>query len=309
VSLFPGDGDKPAALIENARSAQKHAKTLGGKNNCQFFSRETNDSVVEQLQLEVDLHNAIGSDQFRLAFQPKINTRTDSINSMEALIRWYHPDKGLITPITFIPTAEKTGLVVDIGRWCLNAACKQAKQWVTKGAQDLRVSVNISAIEFTDDSFVRYVKEALRQNELDAAHLELEVTETTVMSDIRKSAEIIDELRFLGVTVTMDDFGAGYSSFKYLGHLNFDWIKIDRNFLLDAPRHSRTKTLYDGMVAMAHEIGLKVVAEGIESQIEYNYVHRLGVDEMQGNLLSKPLDAEAMTVALLAKTSRQRQTG
>ncbi len=127
--------------------------------------------------------------------------------------------------------------------------------------------------------------------------------------DIDKSAEIIDELRFLGVTVTMDDFGAGYSSFKYLGHLNFDWIKIDRNFLLDATRHSRTKTLYDGMVAMAHEIGLKVVAEGIESQIEYNYVHRLGVDEMQGNLLSKPLDAEAMTATLLAKTGRQRQTG
>ena len=129
------------------------------------------------------------------------------------------------------------------------------------------------------------------------------------MTDIEKSSKIIDDLRFLGVTVTMDDFGAGYSSFKYLGHLNFDWIKIDRNFLLDATRHSRTKTLYDGMVAMAHEIGLKVVAEGIETQIEYNYVNRIGVDEMQGNLLSKPLDAEAMTVALFSDKARQSKTG
>jgi diguanylate cyclase (GGDEF)-like protein len=309
VSLFPNDGVTSTVLIENARSAQKHAKSLVGKNNYHFFSKEINDKIVEQLQLEVDLHNAIESDQFRLVYQPKINTRSECIESMETLIRWYHPQRGLISPITFIPTAEKTGLVVDIGKWCLNAVCEQASKWVRKGATDLRVSVNISAIEFSDESFIDSVKQALKQNKLDAAHLELEVTETTVMSDIEKSAEIIDELRFIGVTMTMDDFGAGYSSFKYLGHLNFDWIKIDRNFLLDATRHSRSKTLYDGMVAMAHEIGLKVVAEGIENQIEYNYVNRIGVDEMQGNLLSKPLDVDAMTVALFSDTARQSKTG
>ncbi|MGB5275919.1 MAG: bifunctional diguanylate cyclase/phosphodiesterase, partial [Gammaproteobacteria bacterium] len=309
VALFPNDGSTATLLIENARSAQKHAKSLVGKNNYHFFSKEINDKIVEQLQLEVDLHNAIESDQFRLVYQPKINTRSECIESMETLIRWYHPQRGLISPITFIPTAEKTGLVVDIGKWCLNAVCEQASKWVRKGATDLRVSVNISAIEFSDDSFIDSVKQALKQNKLDAAHLELEVTETTVMSDIEKSAEIIDELRFIGVTMTMDDFGAGYSSFKYLGHLNFDWIKIDRNFLLDATRHSRSKTLYDGMVAMAHEIGLKVVAEGIENQIEYNYVNRIGVDEMQGNLLSKPLDVDAMTVALFSDTARQSKTG
>jgi diguanylate cyclase (GGDEF)-like protein len=309
VSLSPNDGSAPAKLIEHARTAQKHAKGLLGKNNYQFYSKEINDRIVEQLQLEADLHNAIEAGQFRLAFQPKFNTRTENIESMETLIRWHHPEKGLISPITFIPTAEKTGLVVEIGKWCLNTACQQAKKWVDRGAKDLRVSVNISAIEFADDEFVSYVKQALKHNNLDAAHLELEVTETTVMTDIEKSSKIIDDLRFLGVTVTMDDFGAGYSSFKYLGHLNFDWIKIDRNFLLDATRHSRTKTLYDGMVAMAHEIGLKVVAEGIETQIEYNYVNRIGVDEMQGNLLSKPLDAEAMTVALFSDKARQSKTG
>ena len=309
VSLSPNDGSSPIELIEHARAAQKDAKGLLGKNNYQFYSKEINDRIVEQLQLEADLHYAIEADQFRLAFQPKFSTRTEAIESMETLIRWYHPDKGLISPVTFIPTAEKTGLVVEIGKWCLDAVCQQAKSWVEKGAKDLRVSVNISAIEFADDSFVTYVKQALKQNQLDAAHLELEVTETTVMSDIEKSGKIIDELRFLGVTVTMDDFGAGYSSFKYLGHLNFDWIKIDRNFLLDATRHSRSKTLYDGMVAMAHEIGMKVVAEGIENQMEYNYVNRIGVDEMQGNLLSKPLDAEAMTVALFSDKARQSKTG
>ena len=309
VSLSPNDGSAPADLIEHARTAQKHAKGLLGKNHYQFYSKGINDKIVEQLQLEADLHYALEADQFRLAFQPKFNTRTENIESMETLIRWYHPEKGLISPVTFIPTAEKTGMVVEIGKWCLNAACQQAKKWVDRGAQDLRLSVNISAIEFADNSFVTYVKQALKQNQLDAAHLELEVTETTVMTDIEKSSEIIDELRFLGVTVTMDDFGAGYSSFKYLGRLNFDWIKIDRNFLLDATRHSRSKTLYDGMVAMAHEIGMKVVAEGIENQMEYNYVNRIGVDEMQGNLLSKPLDAEAMAVTLFSDKARQSKTG
>ena len=228
---------------------------------------------------------------------------------MEALIRWDHPVRGLITPTMFIPSAEKTGLVIDIGIWCLHAACKQAKTWVDMGSSNLRVSVNISAIEFANDNFVNSVKQALKENKLDPRHLELEVTETTVMSDLEKSSGIIDDLRYLGVTVTLDDFGTGYSSFNYLGHLNFDWIKIDKNFLMDALKHKRSRTLYGGMVTMAHEIGLKVVAEGIENQSEYNYVHKLGVDEMQGYMLSKPLDTDAMTRVLFSKSGGQKKAG
>ena len=177
------------------------------------------------------------------------------------------------------------------------------------GATDLRVSVNISAVEFVNDNFVASIEQILKQCELDASHLELEVTETTVMSDLNKSVKIIDDLRFLGVTVTLDDFGTGYSSFNYLAHLNFDWIKIDKNFLVDAIKHDRSKTLYGGMVSMAHEIGLKVVAEGIENQPEYNYVRKLGVDEMQGYLLSKPLDVNNMTRALFTANKKRRKAG
>ena len=309
ISLYPDDGASAKTLIENARSAQKHAKSMVGKNNYQFFSQEINQKIIEQMQLEIDMHNAIEKNQFRLIYQPKIDAKTENIDSMEALIRWDHPVNGLITPNLFIPAAEKTGLVVDIGIWCLNAVCKQTKQWVDMGAADLRVSVNISAVEFVNDNFVESIKQILKQNELDASHLELEVTETTVMSDLEKSAQIIDDLRYMGVTVTLDDFGTGYSSFNYLAHLNFDWIKIDKNFLVDAIKHNRSKTLYGGMVTMAHEIGLKVVAEGIENQTEYNYVRKLGVDEMQGYMLSKPLDVNAMTRALFASSKKRRKAG
>jgi len=309
ISLYPDDGASAQTLIENARSAQKHAKSMVGKNNYQFFSQEINQKIIEQMQLEIDMHNAIDKNQFRLIYQPKFDAKTENIDSMESLVRWDHPQRGLVTPNLFIPAAEKIGLVVDIGIWCLKAVCKQTKQWVDMGATDLRVSVNISAVEFVNDNFVASIKQILKECELDASHLELEVTETTVMSDLKKSVKIIDDLRFMGVTVTLDDFGTGYSSFNYLAHLNFDWIKIDKNFLVDAIKHDRSKTLYGGMVTMAHEIGLKVVAEGIENQPEYNYVRKLGVDEMQGYLLSKPLDVNNMTRALFTSNKKRRKAG
>ncbi len=307
IALYPSDGSSANALIENARSAQKHAKSMVGRNNYKFFSHEINQKIIDQMKIEIDMHNAIEKGQFRLIYQPKVETRNDSIESMEALIRWDHPENGLMTPNSFISIAEKSGLVVDIGAWCLNAVCKQTKSWVDMGADNLRVSVNISAFEFEHEDFVEIVKNALKDSELDASHLEIELTETTVMNDLDKSAKRIDELRFMGITVTLDDFGTGYSSFNYLGQLNFDWIKIDRSFLLDAVKHKRSKTLYGGMVSMAHEIGLKVVAEGIENQDEYSYVHKLGVDEMQGYMLSKPLDVSAMTRTLFASANKRKK--
>lgn len=309
LSLYPNDGASPNTLIENARAAQKHARSMVGRNNYKFFSHEINQRIIEQMQLEIEMHNAIEDNQFKMIYQPKLDTETDTIETMEALIRWEHPTRGLVTPGAFIPVAEKDGLVVAIGIWCLNAVCKQAKAWVDLGASNLRVSVNISAVEFSSDTFVDSVKQALKTNQLDASHLEIEVTETIVMSDLEKSASIIDELRYMGVTVTLDDFGTGYSSFNYLGHLNFDWIKIDRTFLIDAIKHERSSTLYAGMVAMAHEIGLKVVAEGIENQPEYNYVHKLQVDQMQGYLLSKPIDVNAMTRILFESRAKRRKAG
>ena len=309
LSLYPNDADDPKQLIEKARAAQKQAKEKAGKNNYQFYSKEINQQSREQMQLEVDMHNAIENNQFRLLYQPKLEMKTGEIRSVEALIRLDHPEKGLMTPNRFIPVAEKTGLIVDIGKWSLHTACKQAAVWVGMGAADLRVSVNISGVEFTNDAFVDNVKQALKQNNLAASHLELEVTETAVMNDLEKSARLIEELRYIGVTIAMDDFGTGYSSFSYLGNLKFDWIKIDRNFLLDSTKHKHSKTLYDGMVAMAHEIDLKVVAEGVEKQAEYNYAHKIGVDEIQGYIISKPVDAAEAERILFSKNDKRKIVG
>jgi diguanylate cyclase (GGDEF)-like protein len=309
LSLYPNDANTPKTLIENARSAQKHAKGMVGKNNYQFFSKDLNEKSKEQMQLEVDMHNAIEGEQFRMVYQPKLDMQSGRITSMEALIRWDHPVKGLVVPYHFIPAAEKSGLIIDIGAWSLNAVCWQTRKWVDMGADDLRVSVNISGIEFTNETFVDSVRQALKQNNLPASYLELEITETAVMLDLEKSAEIIDELRYMGVTVAMDDFGTGYSSFSYLGQLNFDWIKIDRSFLLEAAKHKHSKTLYDGMVAMAHEVELKVVAEGIEKQSEYNYVQKLGVDEIQGYMISKPVDADEAERIFFSNKADRRVVG
>jgi EAL domain-containing protein (putative c-di-GMP-specific phosphodiesterase class I) len=255
------------------------------------------------------MHDAIQNNEFRMVYQPKLEMKSGRISSMESLIRWDHPVKGLVSPYQFIPTAEKTGLIVDIGIWSLHAVCRQVRTWVDMGAGDLRVSVNISGIEFANETFVDSVKQALKQNNLPASHLELEITETAVMLDLEKSAEIVDELRYMGVTVAMDDFGTGYSSFSYLGQLNFDWIKIDRSFLLEAAKHKHSKTLYDGMVAMAHEVELKVVAEGIEKQSEYNYVKKLGVDEIQGYMISKPVDAVEAERLLFSNDGKRKVVG
>jgi EAL domain-containing protein (putative c-di-GMP-specific phosphodiesterase class I) len=309
LALSPNDANTPKALIENARSAQKHAKGMVGKNNYQFFSPEINRKSMEQMQLEVDMHNAIEQDQFSIVYQPKLELKTGAITSMESLIRWDHPKKGLVAPNTFIPIAEKTGLIIDIGIWALQAVCRQTRKWVDMGATDLRVSVNISGIELTSDTFVNSVKQALKKNNLSASHLELEITETAVMNNLEQAARIVDDLRYLGVTVSMDDFGTGYSSFSYLGHLNFDWIKIDRNFLLDAMKNKHSKTLYDAMVAMAHEINLGVVAEGIEKQSEFEYVQKLGVDELQGYILSKPVGAAEMERVLFTTKGKHLMAG
>ena len=177
------------------------------------------------------------------------------------------------------------------------------------GAGNLRVSVNISGIEFADAAFIDTVKQALKENKLSASHLELEITESAVMNDLEKAAQIIEELRYMGVTISLDDFRTGYSSFSYLGRLRFDWIKIDRNFLIDAAKNKHSKSLYDGMVAMAHEIELKVVSEGIEKQSEYNYVKKLGVEEIQGYMISKPVDALEAERILFSENARRKLVG
>ena len=224
---------------------------------------------------------------------------------MEALIRWQHPTRGLLSPDSFIPVAEKTGMILKIGKWCLKSVCKQTKLWVEMGAKDIRTSVNVSAIEFTHDDFKENVTSALKETGLDARHLEIEITESTIMADQEAAHKLIDELRFMGVRITLDDFGTGYSSLSYLGNMDFDWLKLDRSFLLKAMDNYRSRKIYTSIVKMVHTAGIKVVAEGIETQEQLTYINGLNIDEIQGYLIGKPGDAGSTTNLLFPELNKK----
>lgn len=308
VAMFPQDGSDSETLVINSRRAQKLAKTQTGRNNYQLYSVLDNSKIKEQMQVEIDLHNAIEERQFVLYYQPKLEMESGDIVGIEALIRWQHPTKGMVFPDAFIPAAEKTGMILDMGKWCLLDACKQTKLWVDMGATNIRTSVNVSAVEFADADFLDNVLNSLKMSGLDACNLEIEITESTIMVDQEAACRLIEELRFHGVTITLDDFGTGYSSLSYFGNLKLDWLKLDRGFLLEAMKNTRSRIIYSSVVKMVHATGVKVVAEGVETQEEYAYIKELAVDELQGYLLSKPVDVKAVELLLFPDTVKQIKT-
>ena len=305
LAVFPQDGDDAETLIKNSRRAQQQAKAQKGRNNYQFYSPSDNSKAIEQMKMEIALHNAIEEQQFVLFYQPKLEVKSGDITSVEALIRWQHPTKGMLLPDDFIPVAERSSMILDLGKWCLLEACKQTKQWVDMGATNLRTSVNISAVEFADVEFKDNVLNALDTSGLDARNLEIEITESTIINDKQAAYRLVEDLRFHGVTITLDDFGTGYSSLSYFGSLKLDWLKLDRSFLVDAMENERSKVIYSSIVKMAHKTGVKVVAEGVETKEEYSYIKDLTVDELQGYLVSKPVDAAAVKTILFPDAEKQ----
>jgi len=307
LSVYPQDGETPEVLMENSGRAQKQAKKLPGRSNFLFYSPEVNRMVVDQMQAEIELHDAIEQKQFILYYQPKLDLKTETIVSMEALIRWEHPDKGMVYPDDFIPTAEKTGMILEIGDWCLHTACKQAKKWVDMGVSGLRVSVNISALEFANDGFKDKVLHALKESGLSPNNLDLEITESTILADQKSANTLIDELHTLGITLTLDDFGSGYSSLSCFGHLEMDCLKLDKTFLEDAMVNNRSRMIYSGVVKMVRDTGVRVVVEGVETDEEYTYIRSLEVDEMQGYILSEPVNVESMTNLLFPDVVKHKK--
>lgn len=295
VAMYPADGTNVNELIDHARSARKHARTSGSNNNIQFYSAEMNQLVIEQMRLEFDMLKALEHKEFNVLYQPKLDMKTGGIVSAEALIRWHHAEIGVISPVKFIPIAEKNGLIADIGKLVLRDVCEKIKLWTGMGIEDLRVSVNVSVVELESEGFVENVQGALLNARVSARHLEVEITETALLHDISRMSETIRQLRALGITVTLDDFGTGYSSFSYLGKLDIDWVKLDRSFLLDAFENDRASHLYSSVVTMAQNVGLKVVSEGVETKEQLDFVSGVNVDEVQGYILSKPLEAGAIT--------------
>jgi diguanylate cyclase (GGDEF)-like protein len=305
VALHPQDGDTPDLLIDNSRRARKQAKTLAGRNNYQFFSDVDNRVIMDQMRSEIELRNAIDHNQFVLYYQPKLNLKKDSIDSVEALIRWQHPTRAMVPPNDFIPVAEKTGMILEIGKWCLQSACKQTKLWVDMGAKNIRTSVNVSAIEFSNNDFKHNVLSTLKESGLDAKHLEIEITESTIIADQEIAHKLIDELRFIGVTITLDDFGTGYSSLSYFGSLDLDWLKLDRSFLLQAMNNYRSRNIYSSIVKMVHATGVKVVSEGVETEEQFAFISDLNIDEVQGYLIAKPGDADSVTSILFPDLNKK----
>ncbi|HLO12524.1 MAG TPA: GGDEF domain-containing phosphodiesterase, partial [Pseudoneobacillus sp.] len=297
ISLYPLDGEDEETLIKLADIAMYVAKEQG-KNNFQFYSSQLNGLSSRKMDLENGLRKAIEQNQFQLYYQPQFELATGKIVGIEALIRWQHPEHGLISPIEFISLAEETGLIVPMGKWILETACRQNKEWQDAGFAAVPIAVNISVRQLQDDNFVEVVTKTLSQIGLDPKYIELEITES-IMQNIEKSTVILNELKKHGVKISIDDFGTGYSSLSYLNHLPIDNIKIDKSFVDDIIKHSNQGAIVKTIIDMGHNLNFNVIAEGIETEEQVRFLkeHRCKVG--QGYFYSRPLPPESIKEMLI----------
>jgi diguanylate cyclase len=288
ISVFPDNGREAHMLLAHSDEAMYFAKQCG-RNNFQFFSAEMSVFTHERIELENDLRFALERKQFELHYQPKVDIASGRVNGTEALLRWRHPTRGLISPASFIPLAEETGLIIPIGEWVLREACLQAARWQQAGMSFIRVAVNLSAKQFRQKNLVEIVQSALDEARLPHHFLELELTESSVMSDSEESAQILEELSRLGVLISIDDFGTGYSSMSYLRRFPIDKLKIDRSFIRDLTANPDGASIVRAIISLAHSLRLKVIAEGVESDEQLAALRELGCDQYQGYYFSPPV--------------------
>ncbi|HDH06638.1 MAG TPA: EAL domain-containing protein [Nitrospirae bacterium] len=293
IAVYPFDGEDMDSLLRNADTAMYHAKNQG-KNNFQFYKQSMNATAFERLTMENDLRKAVERNELILYYQPKMDIRTGKIIAVEALLRWNHPDKGLLAPAEFISLAEETGLIIPIGEWVLKTACNQNKVWQRPGSGFTRiaVSVNLSGQQFKQEGVVKVIEKVLHDSLLGPEYLELEITESVIMKNAEIIITMFHNLKNMGVQLSMDDFGTGYSSFSYLKRFPLDIIKIDRSFIKDISEKNEDAAIVKAIIAMAHTLKLRVVAEGVETEQQLELLRKLGCDEMQGYLLSTPLPAD-----------------
>jgi diguanylate cyclase (GGDEF)-like protein/PAS domain S-box-containing protein len=294
ISVYPDNGDNVDTLLKNADAAMYHAKEQG-RNNFQFYTDSMNTAIIERFVLENKLRKALDSKEFELYYQPQLDTRNGIIFGVEALIRWMHPDRGLLSPDTFIPLAEETGLIVPIGEWVLRNACEQNKSWQIAGFESMQITVNISGIQFKQTNFVDTVTEALNDTGLNPRYLTLELTEHIIMQTTEHTINTLKALKAMGVQISIDDFGTGYSSLNYLKRFPIDILKIDRSFVRDIAVSPDDKAIITAIIAMAHSLDLRVIAEGVETAEQLSFLHKHEIDGMQGYLLSTPLPTDSLT--------------
>ena len=291
ISLYPKDGEDAETLLKNADAALYSAKDKG-RNNAQFCSAEMNVKALQRLTLENDLRQALKRQEFLLHYQPRVDLCSGEITGMEALVRWQHPEQGLVPPGSFIPAAEDSGLIVPLGTWVLHTACAQNKAWQAAGLKPVCVAVNLSARQFRQQDLVELVTRILRETGLDAAYLELELTESMIMHDVEATIATLTRLKAIGVKFSIDDFGTGYSSLSYLKRFPIDFLKIDQSFVRDLTTDPDDAAITKTIISMAHDLGHKVIAEGVETEEQKSFLQLHHCDEMQGYLFSRPVPAE-----------------
>ncbi len=291
ISAYPGDGKNAQTILKNADNALSRAKELG-KNNYQFYSPRMNQSSFERVVMERLLRRALEQNEFELYYQPKIDLVTGRVTSMEALLRWMQPGMGMISPVKFIPLAEETGLILPIGEWALRTACAQIKTWEGKGVSPLRVAVNLSPRQFVQDDLHATVVRAITETGIAPEQLELEITESLMMGNPDHAADVLRKLKDLGIKFAIDDFGTGYSSLSYLKRFPIDHVKIDRSFIKDIPGDADDVSITRAIIAMAHSLRLRVIAEGVETLDQVDLLRQYHCEEAQGFLFGKPVCAD-----------------
>lgn len=299
IALFPDDATDAEALIKCADIAMYHAKE-NGKNHYQFYSASMNKAIHQRLSIGNRLRAALDNNQFELHYQPKVSPDDGRILGMEALLRWHDPDEGMIPPDTFIPVAEESGLITPITAWVINEACRQARAWQDIGLPKLPIAVNVSSIQFKRKDLTGMLADAFAANGVDADCLEVELTETSLMSGTEDVLEVLGDLRKMGVRVALDDFGTGYSSLSYLNQFPIQTLKVDRSFILTISEDGADCAIVSAIIALGHALGLEIVAEGVETELQQDYLARQGCDLIQGFLYSRPLTADALTDILQA---------
>jgi len=290
ISMYPQDSLESHILLRNADTAMYSAKSKGG-NSYQFYTDEMNQKVNSRLTIENELRRAIIENEFEVHYQPQINSRTGELEGAEALVRWIHPTAGMVSPIEFIPIAEETGLIKDIGDWVLNEACNTFQRWNLESQLNLSVAVNVSVVQL-DDGFVLRIEEILKNSNFSSANLELEITESVLMDNVKENVRILENISQQGVRFAMDDFGTGYSSLSYLKQFPISKLKIDRSFVNDITDDSDDEAIIRAIIAMGQTLKLRVIAEGVENQQQLALLQAMGCDSYQGYYFSKPLAAD-----------------
>ncbi|TCS43126.1 EAL domain-containing protein [Reinekea marinisedimentorum] len=294
IAIYPDNGDSVEELVKNADIAMYHAKA-SGKNNYKYFNEELNELLKFRIQQERELCSAIKNKEFELFLQPLVNSTDESIYGFETLLRWHHPSRGMVSPDQFIPLAEESGLIVEIGHWVMFEACRIARDWIDAGHDTFKFSVNVSSIQFERQDVYQLIKDALEKYAVPAETLVIELTETAIMTKHSEKSGVLQSVRKLGVKVALDDFGSGYSSLSYLRNLPVDYLKIDRQFIVESRDKSEVRSIINAIAIMAHALDLTVVAEGVEKPGEARFLNSIGCDLIQGYYYSKPVpETEAL---------------